>query len=35
VLVANDNNVPNDGGRVPGRPDEIELILLDVPGVRP
>lgn len=34
VLVANDNNFPNDDGRIAGRPDDTELILLDVPGLR-
>lgn len=34
VLVANDNNFPNDDGRIPGRPDDTEVIVLDVPGLR-
>lgn len=33
VLVANDNNFPFDDGRVPGRPDDTEVVLLDVPGL--
>lgn len=34
VLVANDNNFPFNADRIPGRPDDIELITLDVPGLR-
>ena len=34
VLVANDNNFPNDDGRIPGRPDDTEVLVLDVPGLR-
>jgi hypothetical protein len=34
VLVANDNNFPGNDGRIPGRPDDTELIVLDVPGLR-
>jgi hypothetical protein len=34
VLVANDNNFPGNDGRILGRPDDIELIVVDVPGVR-
>ena len=34
VLVANDNNFPGNDGRIPGRPDDTELIVVDVPGLR-
>jgi glycerophosphoryl diester phosphodiesterase len=34
VLVANDNNFPNDAGRQPGKADDTELIQVDVPGLR-
>lgn len=34
VIMANDNNFPNDAGRIPGRPDDTELITLDIPGLR-
>ncbi|MGW0218713.1 esterase-like activity of phytase family protein [Micromonospora chokoriensis] len=34
VLVANDNNFPGNDGRIPGRPDDTELIVIDVPGLR-
>ncbi|BCB84296.1 esterase-like activity of phytase family protein [Phytohabitans suffuscus] len=34
VLVANDNNFPGNDGRIPGRADDTELIVLDVPGLR-
>ncbi|WP_202925892.1 esterase-like activity of phytase family protein [Goekera deserti] len=34
VLVANDNNFPGNDGRIAGRPDDTELIVLDVPGLR-
>jgi hypothetical protein len=33
LLVGCDNNLPNSG-RNPGRPDDSELILVDVPGLR-
>jgi hypothetical protein len=34
VLVANDNNFPGNDGRILGRPDDTEIIIVDVPGVR-
>ncbi|WP_320670465.1 esterase-like activity of phytase family protein [Patulibacter defluvii] len=34
VLVANDNNFPFSNGRVAGRPDDTELIVVDVPALR-
>ncbi len=34
VLVANDNNFPGNDGRIPGRADDTELIVVDVPGLR-
>ncbi|MFI6781537.1 esterase-like activity of phytase family protein [Micromonospora sp. NPDC050276] len=34
VLVANDNNFPGNDGRLPGRADDTELIVIDVPGLR-
>ena len=34
VLVANDNNFPGNDGRIPGRADDTELIVIDVPGLR-
>jgi hypothetical protein len=34
VLVANDNNFPGDDSRIAGRPDDTELITVDVPGLR-
>ncbi|WP_018353246.1 esterase-like activity of phytase family protein [Longispora albida] len=34
VLVANDNNFPGNDGRIPGRPDDTELIVIEVPGLR-
>ncbi len=34
VLVANDNNFPGNDGRIPGRPDDTELIVIDIPGLR-
>jgi hypothetical protein len=34
VLVANDNNFPGNDGRILGKPDDVEVIVLDVPGVR-
>ncbi len=34
VLVANDNNFPGNDGRILGKPDDTELILIDVPGLR-
>lgn len=34
VLVANDNNFPNDDGRRPGTADDTEVIAVDVPGLR-
>jgi glycerophosphoryl diester phosphodiesterase len=33
LLVGCDNNLPNSG-RNPGRPDDSELILVEVPGLR-
>ena len=35
LLVGNDNNYPGDDARVPGTPDDTELIVLDLPRVRP
>ncbi|GID30479.1 esterase-like activity of phytase family protein [Paractinoplanes brasiliensis] len=34
VLVANDNNFPGNDGRIAGRADDTELIVVDVPGLR-
>ena len=34
VLVANDNNFPGNDGRIPGRADDTELIVIDVPGLK-
>lgn len=34
VLVANDNNFPGNDGRILGKPDDTEVILIDVPGLR-
>ncbi|MEU4420093.1 esterase-like activity of phytase family protein [Actinoplanes sp. NPDC024001] len=34
ILVANDNNFPGNDGRIPGRADDTELIVIDVPGLR-
>ncbi|MGY0231364.1 esterase-like activity of phytase family protein [Longispora urticae] len=34
VLVANDNNFPGNDGRIPGRADDTELIVIEVPGLR-
>lgn len=34
VLVANDNNFPGNNGRIVGRPDDTELIVLTLPGLR-
>ena len=34
VLVANDNNFPGNDGRIAGRPDDTELIVIDVPQLR-
>ncbi|SDT49541.1 esterase-like activity of phytase family protein [Actinoplanes derwentensis] len=33
VLVANDNNFPGNDGRIPGHPDDTELIVIDIPGL--
>lgn len=33
VLVANDNNYPDSAGRVPGRPDDLEAVLIQVPAL--
>ena len=33
LLMANDNNFPGDAGRVPGKPDDLEAIILRVPGL--
>ena len=33
VFSANDNNFPDSNGRVPGTPDDLEAILLHVPGL--
>jgi glycerophosphoryl diester phosphodiesterase len=35
ILVGNDNNYPGDDSRVPGTPDDTEMILLDLPRLRP
>ncbi|WP_327587242.1 esterase-like activity of phytase family protein [Nonomuraea sp. NBC_00507] len=34
IVVANDNNFPGNDGRIPGRPDDTEVIVIDVPGLR-
>ena len=34
IVVANDNNYPGSNGRVPGTPDNTELIMLDPSGGR-
>lgn len=34
VLVANDNNFPGNDGRIPGKADDTELIVITVPGLR-
>lgn len=34
VVVANDNNFPGNDGRIPGRPDDTEVIVIEVPGLR-
>ncbi|MGP3959863.1 esterase-like activity of phytase family protein [Nonomuraea sp. 3N208] len=34
VVVANDNNFPGNDGRIAGRPDDTEVIVIDVPGLR-
>ncbi len=34
LLVANDNNYPGDDARVPGTPDDTEMIVVDLPQVR-
>ncbi|MEV0828294.1 esterase-like activity of phytase family protein [Nonomuraea rubra] len=34
VVVANDNNFPGNDGRIPGRADDTEVIVIDVPGLR-
>jgi hypothetical protein len=33
VLVANDNNYPDSAGRVPGRPDDLEAVVIEVPAL--
>ena len=33
ILIANDNNFPDSNGRIPGRPDDLEAEVLDVPGI--
>ena len=35
ILVGNDNNYPGSNGRVPGTPDDTEMIVLDLRRVRP
>lgn len=35
LLVGNDNNYPGDDSRVPGTPDDTEMIVIDLPRVRP
>jgi hypothetical protein len=32
LFVVNDNNFPDSNGRVPGTPDDIEAIVVKVPG---
>lgn len=32
LFVVNDNNFPDSNGRVPGKPDDVEAILVKVPG---
>jgi hypothetical protein len=32
--VLNDNNFPGSAGRFPGRPDDTEGIVVDVPALR-
>ncbi|SDK85209.1 esterase-like activity of phytase family protein [Nonomuraea jiangxiensis] len=34
VVVANDNNFPGNDGRIAGRADDTEVIVIDVPGLR-
>jgi hypothetical protein len=34
LLVLNDNNFPSSAGRFPGRPDDTEAIVVDVPALR-
>ncbi|GAB1819545.1 esterase-like activity of phytase family protein [Herbidospora sp. RD11066] len=34
VVVANDNNFPGNDGRIPGRADDTEVIVIDIPGLR-
>lgn len=33
VMVANDNNFPGSSGRAPARPDDVEAIVMRVPGL--
>jgi glycerophosphoryl diester phosphodiesterase len=33
ILIANDNNLPDSDGRVPGKPDDLEAEVLWVPGL--
>jgi hypothetical protein len=33
ALIANDNNFPDSNGRAPGRPDDLEAEVLEVPGL--
>ncbi len=35
ILVGNDNNYPGDDARVPGTPDDTEMIVLDLRRARP
>jgi glycerophosphoryl diester phosphodiesterase len=35
ILVGNDNNYPGSNGRVPGTPDDTEMIVLDLRPVHP
>ena len=35
LLIANDNNYPGNAARLPGTPDDTELIVLDLRRVRP
>ena len=35
LLVGNDNNYPGDDSRVPGTPDDTEMVVIDLPRVRP
>jgi hypothetical protein len=34
LFIANDNNYPGSNGRVPGRPDDLEVEIVKLPGLR-